>query len=893
MWLALVFAAPVVHAAAPAAPAAAVAAASSLAEPQDNGAHVRRIKQILLARRMRTYYEEIAEREAMYREDSDAGEASVEPPGEHLRPAPYEPPFLAPREPQTLPADLSSLAVVPANTRVNDPFPDAANATQSEIGLASAGTNVLVAWNDGQALVSGGDFIGYGFSTNGGATYKDGGTPPHPAAYPTWRWTSDPSVSVNEKTGRFFLAGTASVDASTNAIGIAYAHFSDTLLVWDNAVAVATSPNGTAFLDKPWIVADSSGPGTSVYITNTRFTSSSDRIDFRRSTDGGDTWSAGTQISNALDNGYVHGSRPVVGPAGELYAIWEADRPDTSFDHLKIRKSVDRGVSFAAEVIITNYFRNDGTGAPGFNRPLGISFPSIAVDRTLGPNRGRVYVVWNESYDWIDNNLFGGSIRNEIEPNNAASTAQQFTPGEIIRGTTSYVLPTSAPDIDWWKFTLQTGQSIIVWVDSLVSGQTYSLRIQAPGSDSSQRLAYSGDENPSDGVDDHALYTFTAPISGTYYLRYSPLSGSLPGGGNFTGVTGDYRIRTRLGNVSGRGRDQRDIFASASANGTTWSPPKIVNDDGPGFDNFLPEVAVSAEGMPYVQWFDFRDDVYGSRTHQYLSRSAFAGLGWDKNQRVTSGTSNFTLSGSNLEPNMGDYNRMWGDERWLRSSWGDARSTSVDVWTMRLDASVVLGRPCPPDTSVAANRVVLLDTDLVNSNLFTNSYKVKVTSQRNWPLPDSQVVAVLSGTSASLPVSVLIPDTAAVGTNQVCLVVTNASGLPSTVCCRTVTITPKDNTTDAGPPALEFALRPVAPNPASGRARIAFSLARPGWVKLTVFGLRGERVRQLVNGARNAGSASLEWNGRDDAGGAVPAGVYFVRLETAGQSAVRRLMWLR
>src|SRR5260221_4198468 len=255
-WLSLYFAVSAAYASP--APAPAAAPVPSLAEPQDNGAHVRRIKQILLARRMRAYSEEIAEREAMYREDRDAGEA--EPPGEHLRPAPYEPPLLAPREPPPLPADLSSLALVPANTRVNDPFPDAANATQSEIGLASTGTNVLVAWNDGQASVSGGDFIGYGFSTNGGATYKDGGTPPHPAAFPTWRWTSDPTVSVNEKTGRFLLAGTASVDASTNAIGVAYAHFSDTLLVWDNAVAVATSPNGTAFLDKPWIVADSSGP---------------------------------------------------------------------------------------------------------------------------------------------------------------------------------------------------------------------------------------------------------------------------------------------------------------------------------------------------------------------------------------------------------------------------------------------------------------------------------------------------------------------------------------------------------------------------------------------------------------------------------------------------------
>src|SRR5207249_2836313 len=84
---------------------------------------------------------------------------------------------------------------------------------------------------------------------------------------------------------------------------------------------------------------------------------------------------------------------------------------------------------------------------------------------------------------------------------------------------------------------------------------------------------------------------------------------------------------------------------------------------------------------------------------------------------------------------------------------------------------------------------------------------------------------------------------------------------------------------------LEFA-RP-RPNPATGHARFAFSLSRPGPVRLTIFGARGTRIRTLVDATHEAGPAEAVWDGRDDHGHRVAPGVYYARLEAEGASLHR------
>jgi hypothetical protein len=80
------------------------------------------------------------------------------------------------------------------------------------------------------------------------------------------------------------------------------------------------------------------------------------------------------------------------------------------------------------------------------------------------------------------------------------------------------------------------------------------------------------------------------------------------------------------------------------------------------------------------------------------------------------------------------------------------------------------------------------------------------------------------------------------------------------------------------------------PNPFRGRTNLQLALARDGHVQVAVYDLVGRRVRTLVNGTLVAGTQTLAWDGRDDGGRAVAAGLYMVRFDTPGAQQSRRLV---
>jgi hypothetical protein len=73
-------------------------------------------------------------------------------------------------------------------------------------------------------------------------------------------------------------------------------------------------------------------------------------------------------------------------------------------------------------------------------------------------------------------------------------------------------------------------------------------------------------------------------------------------------------------------------------------------------------------------------------------------------------------------------------------------------------------------------------------------------------------------------------------------------------------------------------------NPFSLRAPIRFALPRDARVTLSVIDVAGARVRRLLAGDwRVSGRHEIEWDGRDDRGLQVSAGVYFIRLEAGDE----------
>jgi hypothetical protein len=99
--------------------------------------------------------------------------------------------------------------------------------------------------------------------------------------------------------------------------------------------------------------------------------------------------------------------------------------------------------------------------------------------------------------------------------------------------------------------------------------------------------------------------------------------------------------------------------------------------------------------------------------------------------------------------------------------------------------------------------------------------------------------------------------------------------------------------TVAAAPGDGIELAGARPNPFRGVTAVEFSLGVPGEVRLTVHDASGRRVRTLADGQRAAGTGRVEWDGLDDAGRRVAAGVYFVNLEAAGTSRSAKMTVLR
>jgi hypothetical protein len=83
------------------------------------------------------------------------------------------------------------------------------------------------------------------------------------------------------------------------------------------------------------------------------------------------------------------------------------------------------------------------------------------------------------------------------------------------------------------------------------------------------------------------------------------------------------------------------------------------------------------------------------------------------------------------------------------------------------------------------------------------------------------------------------------------------------------------------------------PNPFAGSATLHYALPKAQEALLVIYDASGRAVRTLARGTTASGYHSVDWNGRDEAGRAVPAGVYFARLQTTDRSLTQRLLRIR
>jgi hypothetical protein len=752
------------------------ATAARLSMAQDSPDQAVSLKGVVQAERAQMLREEFKERQREVREAHEARAHHKQVHGKHAEQATNDDYVGGANSAKfTHPTTFTA----PTNVKANDKTGDGVGAGQAEQHIAFLGQNGLCAWNDGQGFNVPPDVQGYGTTNDGGATWTDGGVPLKGGTITAW--TSDPSVAVNEKSGAFFYNGlTSNSTTNNNGVGVARGHFTAGVWGWDAATVVASGPSSSQGFDKQWIAADSLTGN--VYVTWTLFTTTGDAIWFSRSTDNGGTWSAPLQVSGSWENGLVSGSRPMVGPNGEVYVLYTAIGP-VDADSIKVARSTDGGVTFGPSVVAMTDYDNYFTGSPGFNRPRAVTFAAGAVDRSTGPNRGRVYTTVQDCVDFYADNFFINSGKSEVEPNSGFLNSTPFTIGQTLRGTL-----TSTADQDWWNFAATQGTTYIFYVDSLkTTGFRYTMRLYCPNDTTVlSRLAFSGAQATNSAQGSHSLIVWTAPTTNTYYLRMVPVTTS--------STNSNYRILTavHVPNANDVARDTRDVMVASSADGVTgWSPRVRVNDDAALYDNWLPEVAVPCDGKAYLYWFDWRDaaaSCFGG-SNIYLSRSLDGGATWSANQVATTApTPNWTQVASNIAPNQGDYNGIYGGDR-LALAFADGRLGDADVFTASLLVHAPVGG-CPGDQVVFANSSINGTASLSNQNvMFDNNYNYTISTSTNWPgFPASGTLTVLAGSSGNIPWSVSVPDTAADGEVVHVCITASQNGACVDQCCFNITV---------------------------------------------------------------------------------------------------------
>ncbi len=84
------------------------------------------------------------------------------------------------------------------------------------------------------------------------------------------------------------------------------------------------------------------------------------------------------------------------------------------------------------------------------------------------------------------------------------------------------------------------------------------------------------------------------------------------------------------------------------------------------------------------------------------------------------------------------------------------------------------------------------------------------------------------------------------------------------------------------------------PNPFNPSTTISFSIQNNSKIELSIFNIKGQRIKTLTQNVLTKGSHSLIWDGDDESGKSVSSGIYFYKLNVNGKNeAVKKCLLLK
>lgn len=94
-------------------------------------------------------------------------------------------------------------------------------------------------------------------------------------------------------------------------------------------------------------------------------------------------------------------------------------------------------------------------------------------------------------------------------------------------------------------------------------------------------------------------------------------------------------------------------------------------------------------------------------------------------------------------------------------------------------------------------------------------------------------------------------------------------------------------------PVVETRLFPVVPNPTLDRVEIRYDIAGAREAAVRIFDVAGRMVRSVTTGLHESRPYTVVWDRTDDGGRVVPAGVYFVHLDSGNVSQTQKVVLVR
>ena len=83
------------------------------------------------------------------------------------------------------------------------------------------------------------------------------------------------------------------------------------------------------------------------------------------------------------------------------------------------------------------------------------------------------------------------------------------------------------------------------------------------------------------------------------------------------------------------------------------------------------------------------------------------------------------------------------------------------------------------------------------------------------------------------------------------------------------------------------------PNPFNPTTTISFSLPNEQKIELTIYNIKGQKVKTLYSGIASEGEQSVVWDGIDSNGKTVSSGIYFYKLKTESKELTRKMLLLK